>query len=193
MSSNKIIEKAIYSFSINGYDGTSISNIAELVGIKKSTIYSHFKSKDEIFEKATEISFKAEKDFAVNYFSKKEEPIPILEVLEGFLISLKDRFVDDEDFTINFVYKIGYRFVERYNDFIKKYCDNYYFTVENLIIEYLIREGIEKDLAKEIAMTYTALLDGLMVSLMYCGEDRYEERKEAIWKFFSESFLKNCK
>ena len=139
MSSNKIIEKAIYSFSINGYDGTSISNIAELVGIKKSTIYSHFKSKDEIFEKATEISFKAEKDFAVNYFSKKEEPIPILEVLEGFLISLKDRFINNEDFTINFVYKIGYRFVERYNDFIKKYCDNYYFTVENLIIEYLIR------------------------------------------------------
>ncbi|MGM9533628.1 MAG: TetR/AcrR family transcriptional regulator [Intestinibacter sp.] len=191
MSSNKIIEKAIYSFSINGYAGTSISNIAELVGIKKSTIYSHFKSKDEIFERATEVSFKAETDFAVDYFSKKEEPI--LDVLEGFLVSLKERFVNDEDFTINFVYKIGYRLVERYNDFIKKYCDDYYFTVEKLIIEYLIREGIEKNLAKEIAMTYTALLDGLMVSLMYCGEDRYEERKEAVWKFFSESFLKSCK
>ena len=191
MSSNKIIEKAIYSFSINGYDGTSISNIAELVGIKKSTIYSHFKSKDEIFEIATEISFKTENDFAVDYFSKKKDPI--LEVLEGFLISLKDRFINNEDFTINFVYKIGYRFVERYNDFIKKYYDNYYFTVENLIIKYLIREGIQKDLAKELAMTYTALLDGLMVSLMYCGEDRYEERKEQVWKFFSESFLKNCK
>lgn len=191
MSSNKIIEKAIYSFSMNGYDGTSISNIAELVGIKKSTIYSHFKSKDEIFEIATEISFKTENDFAVDYFSKKKDPI--LEVLEGFLVSLKDRFIEDESFTINFVYKIGYRFGEKYYDFIKKYCDNYYFTVENLIIKYLIREGIQKDLAKELAMTYTALLDGLMVSLMYCGEDRYEERKEQVWKFFSESFLKRCK
>ena len=190
MSSNKIIEKAIYSFSMNGYDGTSISNIAELVGIKKSTIYSHFKSKDEIFEKATEVSFKTETDFVIDYFSKSEGSI--LEVLERFIVSLKVRFVEDGNFTINFVYKIGYRFVEKYDAFIKEYCDNYYFTEENLIIEYLIREGIEKDLAKKLAMTYTALLDGLMVSLMYCGEDRYEARKEEIWKFFSESFLKSC-
>ncbi|MGN1031920.1 MAG: TetR/AcrR family transcriptional regulator, partial [Intestinibacter sp.] len=105
MSSNKIIEKAIYSFSMNGYDGTSISNIAELVGIKKSTIYSHFKSKDEIFEKAAEVSFREETDFVVDYFSKQEGSI--LEVLEGFIVSLKERFVGNENFTINFVYKIG--------------------------------------------------------------------------------------
>lgn len=191
MSSNKIIEKAIYSFSMNGYNGTSLANIAELVGIKKSTIYSHFKSKDEIFEKAMEVSFQTEIDFGVEFFSKKYDSV--LDALELFLITLKDRFTNDGNYTINFVYKIGYKFVEKYDSLIKKHCDDYYFKIEDLIIEYIINEGIEKEKAKEIAMVYTTFLDGLMVSLMYCGEYRYEQRKEQVWRFFSESFLKNCK
>ncbi len=187
MSANKIIEKAIYSFSTNGYDGTSISNIAELVGIKKSTIYSHYKSKDEIFEKSMKISFQAEIDFLEGYFSNKYKSP--LEALEIFLDTIKERYMDDTNFTLNFVYKMGYRLVEKYNDVIKKYCDDYYAIMENLIIKYLINEGISEDKAKEHALVYTALLDGLMISLIYSGEDRYKERKEHVWKFFSKNFF----
>lgn len=191
MSSNKIIEKAIYSFAMNGYEGTSISNLAELVGIKKSTIYSHFKSKDEIFERVTKISFKTELDFVKEYFSKSYDSV--LDSLENFLIQLKNRFVDEDNYTVNFVYKIGYRSVEKYDGFIKENCDNYYFTMEDMIIKYLINSGIKKENAKKVAMTYSTILDGIMVSLIYSGEDRYEQRKKEVWKFFSESFLENCK
>lgn len=50
MSSKKVLDAAYEIFSREGYDGASLSLIAKEVGITKSTIYSHFKSKEEVFD-----------------------------------------------------------------------------------------------------------------------------------------------
>ncbi|MBU5310677.1 TetR/AcrR family transcriptional regulator [Tissierella carlieri] len=47
---DKIIAIAIERFSSQGYDNTSIRKIADIVGIKGSSIYNHFNSKEEILE-----------------------------------------------------------------------------------------------------------------------------------------------
>lgn len=47
---DKIIAIAIEQFSSQGYDNTSIRKIADIVGIKGSSIYNHFNSKEEILE-----------------------------------------------------------------------------------------------------------------------------------------------
>ncbi len=44
----EILEAAAHSFSRNGYDGTSLAEIAKAVGIKTPALYYHFKSKNEI-------------------------------------------------------------------------------------------------------------------------------------------------
>lgn len=46
----KIIDEALTLFSINGFKGTSVKNIAEAVGIKDSSLYKHFKSKQDILD-----------------------------------------------------------------------------------------------------------------------------------------------
>jgi AcrR family transcriptional regulator len=46
----RILDEALTLFSTNGYDGVSIKDIANAVGIKDSSIYKHFKSKYQIFE-----------------------------------------------------------------------------------------------------------------------------------------------
>lgn len=50
----KIFEDAIDLFAQKGFDATSMREIAEAVGIKKASLYSHYKSKDEILEKIVE-------------------------------------------------------------------------------------------------------------------------------------------
>jgi len=51
MSTKEKIElEALELFSIYGYTGVSIRDIAGKVGIKESSIYKHYKSKDEIFQ-----------------------------------------------------------------------------------------------------------------------------------------------
>ena len=44
----EILEAAAQAFSKNGYDGTSLAEIARAVGIKTPALYYHFKSKNEI-------------------------------------------------------------------------------------------------------------------------------------------------
>ena len=51
-----ILEEALKQFSRKGYDGTSMSDIAEPLGISKAALYKHYKSKQEIFEKIIEES-----------------------------------------------------------------------------------------------------------------------------------------
>lgn len=50
----KIFEAAVDLFAQKGFDATSMREIAEVVGIKKASLYSHYKSKDEILEKIVE-------------------------------------------------------------------------------------------------------------------------------------------
>ena len=47
---NEIIEIALEKFSKNGYQGTTLENISQSIGIKKASLYSHFNNKDEIYD-----------------------------------------------------------------------------------------------------------------------------------------------
>lgn len=46
----RIVDEALTLFSLQGYKGTTVKNIADAVGIKDSSIYKHFKSKQEILD-----------------------------------------------------------------------------------------------------------------------------------------------
>ena len=46
----KIMTEALNLFSINGYDSVSVRDIAKAVGIKESSLYNHYKNKQDIFD-----------------------------------------------------------------------------------------------------------------------------------------------
>ena len=46
----KILDAALELFSLHGYEATSIGQIAQAVGVQKSSIYSHFGSKQDILD-----------------------------------------------------------------------------------------------------------------------------------------------
>lgn len=50
----KIFEAALEMFARKGFDAVSMREIADAVGIKKASLYSHFTSKDELLEKLFE-------------------------------------------------------------------------------------------------------------------------------------------
>ena len=47
---DEILKVALDLFSVNGYEATSISQIAEAVGIRKASLYSHFSNKQDILD-----------------------------------------------------------------------------------------------------------------------------------------------
>lgn len=50
MRVHQILDAALQAFANEGYAATRIDDIARLAGLSKGGIYTHFKSKDEIFE-----------------------------------------------------------------------------------------------------------------------------------------------
>ena len=46
----EILNAALELFSVQGYEATSIAQIADAVGIRKASLYSHFASKQEILD-----------------------------------------------------------------------------------------------------------------------------------------------
>ena len=45
---NSILEESIRLFGENGYEGTSVQAIADAVGVRKQSLFHHFKSKEDI-------------------------------------------------------------------------------------------------------------------------------------------------
>lgn len=102
----RIVEEALSLFSVKGYDGTSVKNIADAVGIKDSSLYKHFKSKKEIFDTivqemssrmekmSKELGLPDETDFseAVAVYGKMDTENLLILSKKIFLFYLKDQF-----------------------------------------------------------------------------------------------------
>ena len=69
----KILDVALTLFSKNGYDGTSMEQIASEVGIKAPSLYKHFKGKEDIFNALLDL---AEKRYEENFGSANNVTIP---------------------------------------------------------------------------------------------------------------------
>lgn len=67
MTKNKILNVSIDLFSEFGYDNVSIRQIAKEVGIKESSIYNHYKSKESILETIL--------DYYISEMTKEEIPL----------------------------------------------------------------------------------------------------------------------
>ena len=103
----RIVDEALTLFSIRGFKGTSVKNIADAVGIKDRSIYKHYKSKQEIFDAIVEQMRKrmAEMSVALGIPQDVDESsvasvygslsLPELQEMSRkvFLFYLKDEFV----------------------------------------------------------------------------------------------------
>jgi AcrR family transcriptional regulator len=75
---NAIMEAAVHLFSENGFERTSIQQLAQAAGIGKGTIYSYFQTKTEIFHAFCE----DELDFIRSELLTKTDPeSPLIEQL----------------------------------------------------------------------------------------------------------------
>lgn len=92
----KILEVSIQEFALKGYDNASIRKIAELVGIKGSSIYNHFHSKEaileEIFKYYRNTFYQDVVEFEVNNVNENKIP----DMLKQGLYSVVDTFKKPE-------------------------------------------------------------------------------------------------
>ena len=186
MKSNEIKEAALKYFTIHGYEGASLSQIAEEVGMKKQSIYAHFKGKDDLFLQVLRDAKETELSSKLQYFSKVDLKNPEKD-LYGFLQLVIDLFQKNEH--IKFWLRMSF-FPPAH---LEKEIGQEVIDIEEkvqAILECKFHDWINAKLIVEdeaITPTYAFLgvVDSILLELVYGNDEkRLKDKLAASWKVF---------
>ncbi|MED3910920.1 TetR/AcrR family transcriptional regulator [Peribacillus simplex] len=186
MKSNEIKEAALKYFTIHGYEGASLSQIAEEVGMKKQSIYAHFKGKDDLFLQVLRDAKETELSSKLQYFSKVDSKNPEKD-LYGFLQLVIDLFQKNEH--IKFWLRMSF-FPPAH---LEKEIGQEVIDIEEkvqAILECQFQDWINAKLIVEdaaITPTYAFLgvVDSILLELVYGNDEkRLKDKLAASWKVF---------
>lgn len=186
MTAKKIQDVALKYFSLKGYDGTSLAEIAEEVGIKKPSIYAHFKSKNELFLAVAQ-------DVADRYYEHWQE---LLVATENFdyeqrlyeiFRSIVAYFSNDRIKVAFWVRVLMFPPPEDKDNLLLIFKERVKDLLEQItqIFEQGIKDGaIHNGIAKNMAYAYFCLLDGYLMRAICSDNEEYEQQAAQIWENF---------
>jgi len=186
MTSNQIKEVALKHFAISGYEGASLAHIAEDVGIKKQSIYTHFKGKDELFLQVCRDAYERELRLVTDYIQNKQVQ-PIEGFLFGFLMQCKTRY--EEHYSTKFWIRTAFYPPIHLNDQVMKNVYDYLDKVEELLLPIIRRAMEEGEINSFIGeqratAAFLGVLDGIFVEMLYGGPERLQKRLDASWYLY---------
>ncbi|WP_350494279.1 TetR/AcrR family transcriptional regulator [Peribacillus frigoritolerans] len=186
LKSNEIKEAALKYFTIHGYEGASLSQIAEEVGMKKQSIYAHFKGKDDLFLQVLRDAKETELSSKLKYLRKVDSKNPEKD-LYGFLQLVIDLFQKNEH--IKFWLRMSF-FPPAH---LEKEIGQEVIDIEEkvqAILECKFNDWINAKLIVEdeaITPTYAFLgvVDSILLELVYGNDEkRLNDKLSASWKVF---------
>lgn len=186
MTSAQIKEVSLRHFAQSGYEGASLAHIADDVGIKKQSIYTHFKGKDELFLQICKDAYENELK-SVIHFKESNPNQPIKEFLFNFLLHCIERYEKFD--STKFMIRTAFFPPIHLNDQVMKYVYKYLDNVEELflpIIEKAMKEGEISSTIDEHRATaaFMGVLDGIFVEMLYGGPERLQKRLDASWYLY---------
>lgn len=185
MTSSRIKEIALVHFAQKGYEGAALSQIADEVGIKKPSIYAHFKGKDDLFLAIIQDVVQAELMYVNNYLTKEK-----IESLHDYLFRFLENYLEryENDNGTKFFLRISFFPPEHLHDQIMTLLYDYLDEFERLLIPIFTKALEDKTIGpidpNDAAIAFIGLLDSVLVEMLYGGPDRYAKRFEAAWKIF---------
>lgn len=186
MKADLILQAAVSHFAKEGFEGASLSKIAEEVGIKKPSIYAHYKGKDDLFLSALQYSLNTQKAHLATYFNSVRE-----QRLESILFSYFEWFATEsqDNERMHFILRVAYfpplRLEKEVGELFNPFFDNMHRHITRLLRERNRQENIlhSADFSNA-ALAYLTVTEGTMTELVYSGMERYENRLQAVWPIF---------
>lgn len=183
-TSNQLKEVALKQFAIHGYEGATLALIADEVGIKKPSIYAHFKNKEELFIQTYLDAVKGELEFNKE-FVKINKNTALSASLSFYITEYIKRC--EENNNTKFFIRTSYFPPEQFKEVIREAANIYVDQLEQIISLLfeekvdVLKNGIKPSGATSAFLTF---LDGLTVELLYGTSKRLKERREESWNVF---------
>ncbi len=185
----RILDTALTLFSENGYAGTNIRELTASLGLVKSALYRHFKSKQEIWD--------ALLDEMISYYESRfgspEHLPPVPESLEGLTaMTMKMAKLTVYDEKIIKTRKV--LSIEQYRDErARELASRYFLTGLTRMFTPVFREMMDRELLRRddpemLAFAYTAPIS----SLIHLCDREPQKAEEALSRIeaFSRHFLR---
>lgn len=182
----KVKKIALSLFAKKGYDGTTMSEIAKGVGIKKASLYSHFKGKEELF-------FAVYEELAREYVNLMERIVDNsknMEIEDKLYYIFEEYityYIENPEVQAFWNQIILFTPPEIYEEFFS-HVNNCNAAVQQNMEE-IFREGmrqglIRNDDAKKMTWSFWAIREGLLNGMMIIPEMRNEEYIKGFWRDF---------
>ncbi|EBF5202674.1 efflux pump transcriptional regulator FepR [Listeria monocytogenes] len=186
MRKEEIKQAALTLFANNGFEGTSLADIAGVVGLKKQSIYSHFKDKDDLFlsimkdAKSTEIDYYREK------LRDSDLSRPDL-VLSSLLFGVKELYDTDEAY--QFWLRYGFYPPKHLYEVVQADITENVLQMEheftNLFSNWMEQKLIPMQDVETMKEAYMGILDAVIVDIVYVNDpERTEKKITALWQIF---------
>lgn len=180
----KIKKNALSLFVEKGYTATSLSDIAGRVGIKKQSIYSHFKNKEELFLEIMSEVVREEIAFLNDYFDQYNSK-PLDDVLYNFIIQMEKRFTSNKEDNVKFLLRMMFTPPSASQEIIITTALEYYSELEKHIEQvFIYHEESITATAEEAKIAYLAIFDGLLVELVYVNVTNFQKRFQVTWEIY---------
>ena len=192
----EILEASLDLFSVQGFEATSISQIADAVGIRKASLYSHFESKQaildaivkEVLEQYAQHSIFALADWEDPDFTKDKQhitPDAAVQMIQGQLryilhdpcISRSRKMLVIEQFQNRSLAKLQTK--QNYEDVM------HYFTG---LVGFLIRQGVLAEDDPEIMAAQLCLPISVWINLCDREPEREREVMELVERHIRQFF-----
>lgn len=183
MTGDKIREVALTHFTRNGYEGASLADISAEVGIKKQSIYNHFKGKDDLFLAVFRDVAARELHFVEEYL-KRGSSLTLEKLLFGFLLRYKERYEQDSDtkFFLRMAFFPPEHLQREIVDYGEHHLDRIVVLLEPVFESAASTGQIHPEVSIEHASgAFTAVLDGMFVEMLYGSLERSQKRLDASW------------
>jgi AcrR family transcriptional regulator len=169
-STSNILDAAFKLMAQNGYEGTSISQIARKAGVSKGLIYNYFDSKEDLLRALINSAF-YEADRQLDEFADKNPKETLERVFRWFFLELREH---SELWRL--ITELGLK-IDKY-DFVKEMMRGKFNQYVSVFASLLSQCGF-KD-ANEEAHIIVGLFDGIGLQSQVIGADYPLDKMEAF-------------
>lgn len=186
MTEDRIKQVALNHFAINGYDGTSLAQIAETVGIKKQSIATYFRKKEDLFLAVFE---EMVQDY-IGFIKQVHHEIhlePVEHKLQHILYQTYLYKIKNPERAA--FYKRAIHFPppsleERIRNEINKMEQQSSELYRAVFVEGIQKNVIKNQELENLLAAFYCLIDGISMQMFIYGAEEFNKRLSSIWKIF---------
>jgi AcrR family transcriptional regulator len=174
---------ALRLFASKGYDGAHVSDIARGAGIRKSSVYAHCQSKEDLFMGL----LRRVMDRELRIMCAMLIENGILGGLRRYFVTLKDRLEEDPP-CYRFLLRSVYTPPLEMSRAVFSLGMEFFPDLTELFRKALEDRGVRPDRLDQLAEATLGVMDSVHVASLYCPQ-AFDRRLDAVWTMYERHLI----